>query len=229
MPMTPDISQIAGLFADSSRAVMMISLLDGRPQTVTELSRQAHITPQTASAHLSKLVSGQLIIKEIHGRYRYFRLTDPSVAHAVESLIAISPPSEIHSLRDADEVKSLREARTCYDHLAGKLGTKLAGSLESKGYIDRSTDDYNVTNTGRQFFIDFGIDMIKVKRRRRNLIHPCFDWSERTPHIGGALGAALLDRVTELGWIEQKKLNRAIRVTEEGKKGFLKHFGLMID
>ncbi len=117
MPSTPNISHVAGLFADPSRSTILISLLDGRPQTATELANHAKITPQTASAHLSKLVSSNLITKEVHGRYRYFRLTDPNVARAIESLIAISVPSEIHSLRDSNENQALRKARTCYDHL----------------------------------------------------------------------------------------------------------------
>lgn len=208
---------------------MLISLLDGRPQTATELARHAQITPQTASAHLSKLVSGNLITKEVQGRYRYFRLINPNVAHAIESLIAISSPSQVRSLRDSDEEQSLRKGRTCYDHLAGKLGTELAKALHDKGYIESSAGDYNLTDHGLKFFTDFGIDIAKVRLRRRKFIHPCLDWSERTPHIGGALGAALLDRITELGWIEKRPFNRAIRVTAEGKKGFHKNFNLLVD
>ncbi|QQE80409.1 helix-turn-helix domain-containing protein [Alicyclobacillus sp. SO9] len=226
VPSTPDISHVAGLLADPSRASIIISLLDGRPQTATELANHAKVTPQTASAHLSKLVSGNLITKEVHGRYRYFRLTDPNVARAIESLIAISGPSEIQSLRDSEEDRALREARTCYDHLAGKLGTNLARSLESHGFVTRSGDDFILTDSGRQFLTQFGINITKAERRRRKFIYPCMDWSERTPHIGGALGAALLDRISELGWIERGMSNRTIRVTEAGQQGFYERFGI---
>lgn len=229
MPSTPDISHVAGLLSDPSRSAMLISLLDGRPQTATELAQRAKITPQTASLHLSKLVSGHLISKEVQGKYHYFRLTDPNVAHAIESLIAISPPSKIYSLREADEDNALRKARTCYDHLAGRLGINLAESIVRKGYIDISNENYRVTDDGKKFFSDFGIDFVKLKRRRRKFIHPCLDWSERTPHIGGALGAALLDRITELGWIDKKASQRAVRVTELGKEGFRNHFELSVD
>ena len=226
MPSTPDISHVAGLLADPSRATILISLLDGRPQTATELANHAKITPQTASAHLSKLVSGNLISKEVQGRYRYFQLTDPNVASAIESLITISGPSDIRSLRDSNEDQALRKARTCYDHLAGKLGTSLAHSLESQGYIVEYDDNYTLTDSGRQFLTQFGIDVTKAERRRRKFIHSCMDWSERKPHIGGALGAALLDRVTELGWIEKGTTHRTIRVTAAGEQGFCDHFGM---
>jgi len=226
MSINPNVAEIASLLGEKSRATILTSLLDGRFHTASELAFMAAITPQTASFHLSKLVEGNLVNVEKHGRHRYFQLANGEVARILESFLAISPPPEVRSLKQSSQVKLLQEARTCYDHLAGKLGVDLTESMLNAGYLKKEEREFVVTPKGEQFFTDFGIDLSELKRKRRSFSHTCLDWSERHHHLAGALGQGLLTHFFDLGWIVRVPSIRAVKVTKIGKEGFNQVFSI---
>ncbi|MBS4190391.1 helix-turn-helix transcriptional regulator [Bacillus sp. FJAT-49705] len=228
MSINPNVAEIAFLLGEKSRATILISLMDGRFHTASELAYMAAITPQTASFHLSKLIEASLVNVDKQGRHRYYQLANEEVARILESFLAISPPPEVRSLKQSSQVKLLREARTCYDHLAGKLGVGLTESMLNTGYLEKEERNFVVTPKGEQFFTDFGIDLGQLKRKRRSFSHACLDWSERHHHLAGALGNELMKHFLDLSWIVQVPSIRAVKVTDKGKVGFKQHFNMNI-
>lgn len=224
-----NIAQVASLVSDASRAAILTVLLDGRYHPASELAYMANIKPQTASFHLSKMVAANLVTVEQQGRHRYYGIQNQEVAQIMETLLSITPPVEIRSLNQAAENEALRQARTCYDHLAGKLGIQLTNSLLSAGVLSEVEDQFTVTEKGEDFFKAFQVDLGRVKRRRRSFTHRCLDWSERRHHLAGALGHALLERLLELHWIQRVPSTRAIKVTPEGKKGLQEIFHIDVE
>ncbi|MGE8203609.1 ArsR/SmtB family transcription factor [Heyndrickxia sp. NPDC080065] len=228
MSINPNIAEVVSLLGETSRASILTSLMDGRFHTASELAFMAGITPQTASFHLSKLVEGHLVNVEKHGRHRYYQLANEEVARILESLLTISPPPEVRSFKQSSQVKLIREARTCYDHLAGKLGVNLTESMVDAGYLKKEEKEFEVTPKGEQFFTDFGINLDELKRKRRSFSHACLDWSERHHHLAGALGHELLSHLFDLGWIVRVPSIRAVKVTDKGKVGFKQVFYLHV-
>lgn len=224
-----NIAQVASLVSDASRAAILTVLLDGRYHPASELAYMANIKPQTASFHLSKMVAANLVTVEQQGRHRYYGIQNQEVAQIMETLLSITPPVEIRSLNQAAENEALRQARTCYDHLAGKLGIQLTNSLLSAGVLSEVEDQFTVTEKGEDFFKAFQVDLVRVKRKRRSFTHRCLDWSERRHHLAGALGHALLERLLELHWIQRVPSTRAIKITPEGKKGLQEIFHIDVD
>lgn len=228
MGINPNIAEIASLLGETSRATMLASMMDGRFHTASELAYMAAIKPQTASFHLAKLVDGKLIKVEKQGRHRYFQLAGEDIAQLLESFLAMSPPPEVRSLKQSSQMKILQNARTCYDHLAGKLGVQLTESLLNKGYLELDQKQFVITAEGAQFFTDFGLDLDELTRKRRSFSHACLDWSERRYHLGGALGHGLLTQLLNLEWITRVPSIRAIKITEKGRAGFKEVFNLDI-
>jgi DNA-binding transcriptional ArsR family regulator len=224
----PDFSYVAKLMADSSRAAMLDALLglDGLP--ANELARKANISLQTASGHLAKLVEGNLISVEKHGRHRYFRIANSDVARAIETLTIIAPPPRVNSLKVSLRAEKIRIARTCYDHLAGRLGVSLTEAFIEKGYLAENKDDFLITEMGEKYFHDLNINLVALRKKRRHFARKCLDWSERRYHLAGSLGNAILVRLLELGWIE-KLPDRAVRITEVGKTELYKSLGIRMD
>ncbi|WP_339293288.1 winged helix-turn-helix domain-containing protein [Paenibacillus sp. FSL W8-0187] len=220
----PNAALVASLVSDASRAAILTVLLDGRYHPASELAYMAKIKPQTASFHLSKMVAANLVTVEQQGRHRYYGIQNQEVAQVMETLLSITPSVEIRSLNQASETEAIRQARTCYDHLAGNLGIQLTNSLLSAGVISEVEDQYMVTEKGENFFKEFQIDLSRVKRQRRSFAHRCLDWSERRHHLAGALGHALLERLLELHWIQRVPRTRAIQITPEGKEGLKETF-----
>lgn len=229
MNASSNIAQVASLVSDASRAAILTVLLDGRYHPASELAYMAKIKPQTASFHLSKMVAANLVTVEQQGRHRYYGIQNQEVAQIMETLLSIAPPVKIRSLNQAAENEALRQARTCYDHLAGKLGIQLTNSLLSAGVISEVGDQYTVTEKGEDFFKVFQVDLGRVKRKRRSFTHRCLDWSERRHHLAGALGHALLERLLELHWIQRVPSTRAIKITPEGKKGLQEIFHIDVE
>lgn len=215
---SPNIAKVASLVSESSRAAILTTLLDDRFHTASELAYQAGIKQQTASFHLAKLAELNMVTIENQGRHRYYRLANSEIAQILESLLALSPPVEINSLKQSTEMKALKNARTCYDHLAGKLGVELTKGLLHKGYLKECDKEFIVTENGKQFFSDFQINIEQIKRKKRKFSLKCIDWSERHYHLGGALGNAILERLLELNWIKRHPKSRAIIVTQNGVK-----------
>lgn len=217
-PQNPYFAGVAALMGDPARANILAALLDGRARTAKELAFVAGVSPQTTSGHLAKLVDGGLIAPVAQGRFRYFHLAGPQVAAAIEALGVLAPqPVRRRPFGPAEQ--ALREARTCYDHLAGRAGVALLDGLLAARHLTPDGDSYAVTASGRALLDGLGIDLDALARRRRSFARPCLDWSERRPHLAGALAAALLDRCFELGWLRRLPDTRAVLVTPEGARG----------
>ena len=217
--------------ADSSRATMLGTLMDGEAFPSGELARRARVSPQTASSHLAKLLEGGLLVMEKHGRHRYYRLANAEVALAVEALTPLASPAWIRSWKESREERALHFARTCYDHLAGELGVGLARKLLELGFLEEDGRDYRLTGKGGEWFRGFGIDTKDARRRRRAFARRCLDWSEHQHHLAGSLGAALTARLFELGWIERitdGTGHRAVLLTEAGRTGLVDELDLSL-
>jgi DNA-binding transcriptional ArsR family regulator len=219
-----DMAAIAALVGDPARANILCALLDGRALTASELAYAAHITPQTASGHLGKLATANLIVPAQQGRHRYFRLAGPHVAAMMESISAVAAiaPPRLRPIRIDD---AMRNARMCYDHLAGRLGVMLADALSEQQHIALADDGGVVTPSGEAFFATFGIDLSNARKNRRVFCRPCVDWSERRPHLAGAVGAALARRLMDLDWIKRKRDSRAMTITPIGWSNIERTFG----
>ncbi|MFC5745265.1 ArsR/SmtB family transcription factor [Actinomadura rugatobispora] len=225
-----DIAPVAALMGDRGRAAMLTVLLDGRPLAAGELARTAGVSAQTASAHLGRLLDGGLVTVISQGRHRYYRLAGPEVAEVIEALSRISPAVEVRSLRQSREARRLHRARSCYDHLAGEAGVALYAALIGGGLIEaaaRGAASFDATVKGEERFGELGIDVGGLRRARRRFAGECLDWTERRPHLNGALGAALLSRFLELEWLERGK-GRGLCVTEAGDKGLADSFGCVL-
>ena len=218
-----DIAAIAALVGDPARANMLCALLDGRALTASELAYAAHVTPQTASGHLGKLARASLIVPAQQGRHRYFKLAGRHVAAMIESISAVTAiaPPRLRAIRIDD---AMRQARMCYDHLAGRLGVTLADALREHGHVEFAEDGGVVTPSGEAFFAKFGIDLSASRQSRRVFCRPCIDWSERRAHLAGSLGKALLSNFFDKGWARRTENSRSILFTSEGERRFLALF-----
>ena len=220
------IAEIAALAGDPARANILTALLDGRAMTATELAYAARVTPQTTSAHLAKLVEASLITATPSGRHRYFRLASPKVAQMLESIVAVAGDNRPRFRPLSRQAAQLRAARVCYDHLAGQLGVRIAEAMVARGYLVLEDDGGRITEAGTRYLWDLGIDTRIAGKGRRYLCRACVDWTERRPHIGGAIGAALAERWLALGWITRAKDSRAVTVTPAGERGFRESLGM---
>ena len=224
-------TQIAALVGEPARAGMLHALMDGRALTASELARVAGITPQTASGHLSRLTAAGLLGVEQQGRHRYHRLASPAVARMLESMmqaVAVLTPAPVQvGPRDP----ALRAARTCYDHLAGRLGVALADAMVASGHVELGDDAGLVTDAGTVWLGRLGIDVDALATGRRSsrvLCRPCLDWSERRPHLAGAVGAALCAHSFGQGWIRRVRGSRAVAITPKGERAYREQLGLCL-
>jgi DNA-binding transcriptional ArsR family regulator len=215
---TYPLASIGELIGEPARATILVYLLDGCARTAGELAFTANISAQSASAHLSKLVDGGLLAVESSGRHRYYKLAGPEVALALEALGAIASKPQPAALKRPSNDEMFR-ARSCYDHLAGRVAVELAQRLEDRQVIHPSGKrDYELGSEGRNWLAAFGIDVDRLRRTRRCFARKCIDWTERRPHLAGALGAALCSRLIALGWIARRRDTRAVRITAEGAR-----------
>jgi DNA-binding transcriptional ArsR family regulator len=243
-----DIARIGALVADPGRARMLMTLGDGRALAASVLADEAGVAASTASAHLAKLVDGGLLTVQRHGRHRYFALAGPQVGALIETLAGLAPPAPVSSLRQGTRAHQVRTARTCYDHLAGRLGTGLMSVLIERDLLaggdgtfdpnaarrDRlsapgSDHDYRLTERGHDELSAFGVDFDQLAARSRPLIRYCVDWSEQRHHLAGSLGAALAARMLELGWVSRARRGRGVLVTPAGSRGLARTFGLEVE
>ncbi|HEX5569255.1 MAG TPA: winged helix-turn-helix domain-containing protein [Streptomyces sp.] len=220
------LARLAGLLADATRARFCLALLDGRAWTAGELARLARVAPATTSGHLDRLVAGGLLAEERQGRHRYVRLADPQLAQLVEDLAAhAGPPPAPRTLREVSAGAAMARARTCYDHLAGRLGVAVTDALLARGLLQQDTG-FAVTGEGLRWFGGLGIDLTVRPRGRRPLARACLDWTERRPHLAGVAGAALCRHALEAGWCERIGTQRALRVRPEGRRALYELLGL---
>jgi DNA-binding transcriptional ArsR family regulator len=219
--MREDLSIAANLLGDPRRAAMLLSLMGGIALPAGELATIANVTPQTASGHLARLVEGRLLSVECQGRHRYYRLSGPEVADAIESLLVLSTRSQPD--RDPALCKasagSLGHARTCYSHLAGWLGVRITETLQERGFLKPSdARTWNITPAGRAWIEALGIELPSSELSQKKLARRCLDWTERRHHLAGTLGCALYKRFHDLRWMAPVRDTRAVRVTLEGKR-----------
>ena len=208
---------IASLIGEKSRAIMLWNLLDGRSYTATELAISADVSFQSASNHLSQLLNAGLLKSEKQGRHKYYRFANDRVAQAIENIATLMPVSLSSKSADNLVASGIKYARTCYDHLAGRIGVQLTKALVQHEVLIAFTDRYEVSNAGNKWFKELGIDIIATQKQNRKFAYPCLDWSERNHHLGGALGAALLQSMTQKDWIRKIKHSREIVITGRGK------------
>lgn len=237
-----DLAAVGALVADPGRCRILLALDDGRALPASRLADEAGVTAATASSHLRKLTAAGLLTVEISGRYRYYRLAGPQVARLIEVLGQLAPAAPIRSLRQDKRAYALRQARTCYDHLAGQLGTTLMAALLERGYLtggDGTHDpdgadrlsapghdlDYQLTTTGWRFLDEFGV----VLPPRRRTVRYCIDWTEQRHHLAGGLGHGLLFRLTDLDWIRRASAHRAVSITAAGRDGLHRNLGIQLD
>jgi len=220
--------EVAALVGDTARATMLNALMGGQSLTATELAYCANVSRSTASDHLSKLVAARLLTVTRSGRFSYYRIASPLVATMLESIkvvAAIEVPPRRHPRSSNDE--ALRFARSCYDHLAGKVGVAVTDALVAMGHIVLTDEGGEVTPSGERFLSEFGIDL--KPRTRRMFCQPCLDWSERRYHLKGLVGARIRDRLLELGWLKSASGNRALQLTSSGRAGLFETFQIEIN
>jgi DNA-binding transcriptional ArsR family regulator len=220
----------ASLLAEPTRAAMLTAMLDDRPLAAGELARLSGVSPATASAHLARLLHGGLVTVIKQGRHRYYRLAGPEIAAVMEALAHLSPVTPVRSLRQSQDAAALALARTCYDHLAGRAGVALLDALLARRLLvapqaNGLPERFEVTTDGLATLTSFGLDMGALKRTRRRFAGACLDWTERKPHLNGALGAAITARLLGLGWLDRGTRRRAVRITPAGEEGLAATFG----
>ncbi len=205
------LASAAALIADPARAAMLTALLDARPRSAGDLARIANISAQSASMHLSQLLTGGFLQVTRQGRYRYYSIANHHIAQAIEALGTISTPLTFTTpVANSD----LRFARTCYDHLAGELGVRLTAALEQRRIlVPRDDREYELTPGGMEFLARWQIDAGALRNTRRAFARRCLDWTEKRYHLGGALGAALCNRFLELRWMTREKKTRIVHLS----------------
>jgi DNA-binding transcriptional ArsR family regulator len=222
----PILAEVAALVGDSARATMMWALLDGRALTASELAAAARITPQTASTHLAKLTAAGLLSVAHRGRHRYFRFASPRVTDMIDGIVAVALEKRPRYLALSRQARALNAARICYDHLAGRLSVDLTDSFVARDYVVLDDDVGEITSAGTRFLGEFGIELRTLRSTRRRLCRLCLDWTERRPHLAGAVGAAITKRYFDLGWLERTEGSHAVVVTPSGRRGFRETFGV---
>jgi DNA-binding transcriptional ArsR family regulator len=215
------VSRIAAAIGEPARARILYCLVDGHARTSTELATVADVSPSTASAHLKRLNTEHLIKVLIQGKHRYYSLEGPNVAAALEGLSVLAGGARAKFVPNTPS--RLRAARTCYDHMAGTVAVALHDRFNALGWL---SDAYDLTAAGTKAFEALGIDLDAARALRRRFAYACLDWSERRPHIGGALGAALLNVALKRKWVVQDLDSRALGVTRLGRREMLARFGL---
>jgi len=216
--MEKEIEYITTLIGDPVRTNILWALLDGRAYTATELALNANTSPQNISMHLKKLIHADLLAVETQGRHRYYRFAKPEVAYAIEAIGNLIPAEKHKKIVSQPDNSAIRHCRTCYDHLAGKVGVLITDALLKQKLIESKNNLYSVTKNGISFFNRLNIDIFLLEKERRIFAKPCLDWSERRHHIAGALGAALLNKMLSLDYMRRSKNSRAVIVTSKGQK-----------
>jgi DNA-binding transcriptional ArsR family regulator len=228
MSVEPEMAAVAKLIGEPARTAMLVALLGVAGLPAGELAARARITPQTASAHLAKLVEGAILEVRTVGRRRYYRIASPHVSVALEALAVIAQPPRSRTLRESEQIKVMRFARTCYDHLAGTLGVALTRALLERGMLLQHEETFEVTPRGELLLAEWGVQSLSL-RGRRAFARACLDWSERRNHLAGALGAAIASAFFARGWIARIPGCRGVRRTEDGRRALQRDLNLALE
>jgi len=221
-----DIAFVARLLADPTRAAMCLALAGGESRPAGELAARAGVSAQTASNHLAKLIAGRILRVEQQGRWRYYCLAGADVGHAVEALAVVAPPLPDPFAGDGmrGDARRLRDARTCYRHLAGRLGVALADALIAERWMEEDGRSYRLTAAGMRSLRALGIEV--RGRPAQPEARRCLDWTERRPHVAGSVGTALASLILDRGWVRRVRGTRAVIVTPTGRMQLRKVFNL---
>jgi DNA-binding transcriptional ArsR family regulator len=224
----PAVFEIAALVGNPARANILLALIDGRALTATELAYAACMSPQTTSEHLVMLREANLLLSTKQGRHCYYRLGSPKVARMIEGIMVVAAdgPARYGPRWNGDE--RLRTARTCYDHIAGRLGVALTDAMTRRKQVVLTEDGGMLTRAGEKHLSGFGLRLDEIRKGRRTFCRPCLDWSERRPHLAGALATAFADCCFELGWIARIRDSRALKILAKGESGFKEVFGVTL-
>ncbi len=206
----------------------MWTLLEGKAFTATELAIIANTSPQNISMHLAKLVQSDLLCVEKQGRHKYYRFSNKEIAYAIEAMANLIPHSTIPKKSIAEKHSPIKHCRTCYDHLAGKIGVALTDSLLEQKIIVDNNNVFEISPKGEKWFSDFGINVDEVKKQRRLFLKPCLDWSERRNHIAGSLATSIFDKMVSNDWLRKTNHSRAIIITGKGEKELYEYFKIVL-
>jgi len=226
--MESQFKQIATLIGDPTRATILWTLLEGKAFTATELAVAADTSPQNISMHLGKLVHAGLLCAESQGRHRYYKFSRKDIAYGIEAMASLIPPTETAKSVLAENNSPIKYCRTCYDHLAGKVGVLITDSLIQQKIIIEKSKSFAVSGKGQKWFSNLDINIDNLKKERRFLVRPCLDWSERRHHIAGSLAASLLEKMLSAGWLRKTKNSRAIIITGKGQKKLYEYFNISL-
>jgi DNA-binding transcriptional ArsR family regulator len=222
-------AELAAQLADPSRVKLVLNLMDGEARTASELAFAANLSAPSASMHLAKLVRARILSVRSEGRNKYYWISSSAMAHAIEAIsVAAGSPVSIDGRGPARRLQFANPwafARTCYDHLAGRLGVELADALQRRGFLVPDNSTYEITPKGDIFLDDLGVDRSQLYGRR-SFATQCQDWTERRSHIGGALGAALLREILAKGWLAKSRIPRLLRLTSRGESELCAKLGL---
>lgn len=218
MSESPNIATLAAALADPARALMVARLMDGRARTVTELATAAGLAKASASEHATRLVDSGVLRAERQGRHKYLTLASPGIVRLIETMMALASPAPDRPLGPRDP--ALREARLCYNHLAGALGVRLYQSLSARGFLVHRPGGLDLSPDGRSFCLSFGVAEADLAPTRAPLCRDCLDWSERQSHLGGRLGRLLLSRMEAQDWLRRREGSRALVLTPTGSRAF---------
>jgi len=221
MVSTTAVAEIGSLLGDPARVNMMIALLDGRSWTARELADAASVSPQTASSHLGKLIAAELVKVDRQGRHHYHRLASPEIARLLEQMHLVGAAARCASISGPKDLQ-MRELRSCYDHLAGRIAVELSSRIIDEDKAGAA----QLSLQGVSLLERIGIDLDQLRSGRRAVCRVCVDWSERRPHVAGAVGAAILTRLTTLGWVKVRPSGRALILTAAGELGLSDVFGI---
>ena len=216
----PNIAAVAALIGDPARANMLTALMTGKALTATELAAEAGVTAQTASSHLARLLEGDLLTMRRQGRHKYYALARADVATALEALMGIAAGQGVLRTRTGPRDAALREARVCYNHLAGQAGILMFNSLLERALLMEQGETLSLTDAGADFVRAFGIDLDGLAAARAPLCRSCLDWSERRSHLAGSLGRAIFARMEDMGWLRREGGSRVVAFTVAGQRAF---------
>ena len=226
--MEKEIENITSLIGNPVRTRILWALLDGRAYTATELAVFTETSPQNLSMHLSKLIQADLLAVESQGRHKYYRFAKQEVAYAIEAISNLIPEENQKRIVRQDDNSAIRHCRTCYDHLAGKVGVMITESLLQQKMMVWQDKCFHITEAGEQFFTQLNIDTKELEKQRRAFARPCLDWSERKHHLAGSVGAALLQQMEAMDWIRRSNQSRAVKITTKGQKELYRYFHIMV-
>ncbi|MBL9047483.1 MAG: helix-turn-helix domain-containing protein [Tabrizicola sp.] len=229
MAESPNIAALAASIADPGRAQMLLALMDGRARTVSELGAAVGLTKASASEHAARLVDSGYLRAERQGRHKYLMLASPEVARLIEAMMALAAGTSLRLPQPGPKDTGLREARLCYDHLAGSLGVQLYQSFSSRGFLTHTANGPGLTAEGRAFCLALGLSDHDLSRARPPLYRDCLDWSERQAHLGGRLGRLVLQQLEDRGWLRRREGSRALTVTPEGRRNIARLFPIIAD